>query len=424
MEETVMDSGRTTKTAALAVLVWPLLADALTAAPFTQTLISVEQNVAIPSWEVAGATVTPGCPHAWSVRKLTLHGGKQEGVDLVVVDNGALRFTVVPTRGMGILHVMAGDVRLGWDSPVREVVHPKFMNLHHRGGLGWLEGFNEWLCRCGLEFAGHPGTDSFVTNTGDEATMDLTLHGRIANLPAQEVTVVVDRTPPYRIRICGRVDEKLFFGPKLELHTEISTVPGSTALRITDVVSNVGGQAQEFQLIYHTNYGQPLLEAGSSFVAPVERITPFNARAAEGIGTYFRFEGPTPGFIEQVYCLRLRAGENGRTIAMLANEAMDRAVSITYNPEALPCFTLWKNTTSEKEGYVTGLEPGTSYSYNRRIERKQGRVPKLEPGASRTVTLDVAVHAGKDQVQTVLGRIAAIQGTQTPVIDTSPPEVD
>src|SRR5262249_50030798 len=155
--------------------------------------------------------------------------------DVIVVDNGKLRFTVIPTRGMGILAVTMGDFRLGWDSPVKEVVHPQFINLQARGGLGWLDGVNEWLCRCGLESNGSPGPDKFINNVGDEATMELTLHGKIANLPAQEVEVVVDREAPFRMRIRGRVDERMFYGPKLELQTEISTEPGASTLRVADV---------------------------------------------------------------------------------------------------------------------------------------------------------------------------------------------
>ena len=167
-----------------------------------------------------------------------------------------------------ILSVTAGDVRLGWDSPVKEIVHPQFINLQSRGGLGWLDGFNEWLCRCGLESNGHPGTDKFINNVGDEATMELTLHGKIANLPAQEVEVIVDREPPYRIHLRGKVDERMFYGPKLELQTEISTEPGTSTFRVADVITNHGAQPQEFEILYHTNYGRPLLEAGSTFVAP------------------------------------------------------------------------------------------------------------------------------------------------------------
>ncbi len=390
------------------------------AEPFRQVLTSTRRNVDIQTWEVSSRDVTPACPTPWSVRKYALHGGKQEGVALVVVDNGKLQFTVIPTRGMGVLSVTMGDVRLGWDSPVKDVVHPQFVNLESRGGLGWLDGFNEWMCRCGLEFMGHPGPDKFITNVGDEATMMLTLHGKIANLPAQEVEVVVDRQPPYRIRVRGRVDERMFFGPKLELQTEISTEPGAATLRITDVITNHGGQAQEFQLLYHTNYGKPLLEAGSTFLAPVERLTPFNDTAAKGVATYNQYDAPQPGYIEQVFCMRLLTDRDGRTLVMLRNKARDRAVSLAYATRDLPYFTLWKNTVAEQDGCVTGLEPGTGFPHNRSIERKLGRVPKLAPGASHRVALDVEVLIGKDQVKGAADRIRAIQGDRKPTIDAQP----
>jgi hypothetical protein len=140
-------------------------------------LTSVEENIDVGTWQIDGraTAVAPGVP--WSVRRQRLHGGKQDGVDLVVIDNGRMTITLVPTRGMGILRVVSGDIRLGWDSPVREVVHPKYVNLEARGGLGWLEGFNEWMARCGLEWAGHPGQDRFINNVGEQAEMNLTLHG-------------------------------------------------------------------------------------------------------------------------------------------------------------------------------------------------------------------------------------------------------
>src|SRR5437899_754950 len=95
--------------------------------PSGQTLPSTTRNIHVKSWEATGRQLTPACPVAWSVRKSVLHGGKQEGVDLIVLDNGKLQITVIPTRGLGILSVTMGDVRLGWDSPVKEVVHPQHM---------------------------------------------------------------------------------------------------------------------------------------------------------------------------------------------------------------------------------------------------------------------------------------------------------
>ena len=59
--------------------------------------------------------------------------------------------------------------------------------------------------------------------------MELTLHGKIANIPASEVEVVIDPEPPHRLRVRGRVEERMFYGPKLVLQTEISTIPVPTA---------------------------------------------------------------------------------------------------------------------------------------------------------------------------------------------------
>jgi galactose mutarotase-like enzyme len=394
-------------------------ATSVAAEPFQKTLISVRDNLRVNEATISGNDVTPGKP-GWSVKKRTLHGGKQEGVEVIVVDNGRLQFTVIPTRGMGVLSVTMGDVRLGWDSPVKEVVHPRHINLQSRGGLGWLEGFNEWMVRCGLESNGHPGTDKFINNVGDEATMDLTLHGKIGNIPASEVEVVVDRDPPHRIRIRGRVDERMFYGPKLELQTEISTEPGANTFRIADTITNRGAEAQEFQIIYHANYGRPLLEEAATFLAPVASVTPFNEHAAKDVANYARYAGPTPGFIEQVYCIRPLADKDGRTVIALQNKARDRAVSMSFAVKELPYVSLWKNTNAEGEGYVTGLEPGTNFPNNRRIERKLGRVPKLAPGASHSATIDFAIHVGAEETKRLIERVAAIQGDAKPVLEQQP----
>ena len=96
---------------------------------------------------------------AWSIRKRMLHGGPSEGVEVVEVNNGALSFTILPTRGMGLWKGRYKNLDLGWSSPVIGPVHPKFVELSARGGLGWLTGFDEWLCRCGMAWNGPPGDD-------------------------------------------------------------------------------------------------------------------------------------------------------------------------------------------------------------------------------------------------------------------------
>jgi hypothetical protein len=404
----------------LAVAMLLLSAPTIAAQPYRQKLTSVADNMQLQKYEVTGKSITPDCQVPWSIRKVLLHGGRQEGSELIVVNNGLLEMTLIPTRGMGILSAELGDIRLGWDSPVKEVVHPKFINLQARGGLGWLEGFNEWMVRCGLENNGQAGKDEFINNMGDKAVMDLTLHGKIANIPAQEVEVLVERQAPFRITIRGVVHERMVFGPKLELATAISTVPGSNAFRIQDVVTNRGAQPEEFEMLYHANFGKPLLEEGARFLVPAAQVTPFNANAARDVDRYNQFAGPTAGYIEQVYLFRPLAGKDGKTTIALCNKAGDRAASMSYAIKELPYLTLWKNTSAEADGYVTGLEPGTNYPNNRRVERLAGRVPKLAGGASHSMTLDIAIHKGNGQVEEITRRIADIQGTRQPIIDREP----
>lgn len=388
--------------------------------PFRQTLTSASRNIHLDTWQVMHRDLDLKTSAAWSVQKYTLRGGRQEGVDVIVVNNGRLSFVVIPTRGMSVAKVEMGDIRLGWDSPVKEIVHPQFINLQSRGGLGWLEGFNEWMVRCGLEWAGHPGKDKFINNTGDEAEMDLTLHGKVGNIPASEVEVVIDREAPYRIRIRGRVDERMFYGPKLELWTEISTEPGSNAFRIEDEIKNYGAYDQEFQIIYHANYGPPLLGAGSRFVVAAKEVRPFNAHAAKSLNQFAEYVAPTKGFVEQVYGVIPFADENNRATVMLRNAAGDKGVTMSYRIDQLPYFTLWKNTTAVEEGYVTGLEPGTGFPANRSIERQAGRAPKLKPNETRGFAIDFAILAGKEKVDRAAAVIAGFQSGRQTQFNTQP----
>lgn len=359
----------------------------------------------------------------WSIFKRTLHGGRQQGVELVTIDNGEIQIDIVASRGMGVLEVRRGDTRLGWNSPVKEVVHPASIDLASRGGLGWLEGFNEFVVRCGLEYAGQPGRDKFTDNTGSEAEMDLSLHGRIGNLPASRVEVIVDRDPPHRIRVRGTVHERQFYGPQLELVAEVSTVPGTPVLQIADEVVNHGAYEQEFELIYHSNFGRSLLEEGATVHLPAKTVTPMNGHAAGGIDQYAMYRGPIAGFSEQVYLIEPYANDRQETMALLQDAAGQRGASIRWSTSELPLFTLWKNTAPEAAGYVTGLEPGTNFPFNRMIERKAGRLGKLQPRQSRQFVLTYQLHESTEEVEQVRRAIEAIQGSRKTHLAGEPPEV-
>jgi len=146
-------------------------------------------------------------------------------------------------------------------------------------------------------------------------------------------------------------------------------------------------------------------------------VTPFNAHAAKSVDQFSEYAGPTKGFIEQVYCLRPYTDANNRTVILLENASGTRAVSMAFSIEQLPYITLWKNTNAKEEGYVTGLEPGTGFPYNRRVERQFGRVPKLKPGQTREFTIDFAIHEGSEKVKHAVDEVARIQAGRKTHVD-------
>jgi len=343
----------------------------------------------------------------WQVRSYVLHGGLQEGVEVVDICNGKLSFLVLPTRGMGIWKGRYGDVKIGWDSPVKDPVNPAFMNLQDRGGLGWLKGFNEWFVRCGINSMGAPGVDTVLDYSGNKMEVPLTLHGNIANLPARSVSLEITSA---EIILRGEVDETMMFGPPLRLNVEIRTEFGSGKMTITDTVTNLGDNPQEHEMLYHINYGDNLLEKGSKMLAPYKRVAPRDPRSTEGVETYYEYGAPQVGFVEQAYLHELVGKpKTGETMAMLRNASGDKASVLRYTLKDFPFFTLWKNTAGKADGYVTGLEPATNFPNVRRFEREKGRVISLAGGESRTTTISIETLDSKKAVAGAEAEIQALQ---------------
>lgn len=337
-----------------------------------------------------GPDAVQGAPRGWSVTKQTLRGGLSDGVDVIEVQNGEFRFIVIPTRGMGIWEAWQGDFRLGWKSPVQGPVHPKSVHLSDPSGLGWLEGFDELLVRCGLEYNGGP-----EFNPNDSIRYGL--HGKIANTPAHKVSLSVDAQNG-RIAVTGIVDEARLFGNKLRLTSTISTQVGRSEITISDTVTNLSGEPGELELIYHTNFGVPLLGPGARIMLPAVRVAAYDRTSLQQIGQWDQYGPETPGAKEACYFVELAAATDGATMAVLRNAAGDRGICYKFNKQQLPYFTLWKNLQAVADGYATGLEPGTNLPNAKSFEKKQGRVIVLAPGESRHFQLMLEVLTNRDAV--------------------------
>jgi hypothetical protein len=348
----------------------------------------------------------------YSVAKRRLQTGLSQGVDVIEVQNGLFRFVVVPTRGMGIWKAGLGGLDLGWKSPVKGPAHPAFVHLNEPSGIGWLDGFDELVVRCGLESNGAPEFDQ-------SGRLRWPLHGKIANVPAHRVEVTIDGDSG-EIAVSGEVDESRLFGNKLRLATTISTRVGRPGLTIVDRVTNLSAQQSELELLYHVNFGVPLLDPGSKAVLPVRRVAPRDAAAMADLPAWDVYRPQTPGLPEACFFFDLAADAQGRTQTLLRNAAGTRGVSLRFNKQQLPCFALWKNPLAAADGYVTGLEPAINYPNVKSFEKKMGRVAMLGPGESRTFEIEMEAHADAGSVRAAEAAVAKLQQGATPEVMSRP----
>jgi len=377
----------------------------------TWTLTDVDSDVYVEEMEISPDNAELA-DTGLSIKKRRLRGGLRDGVDVVEVDNGAFRFTVVPTRGMGVWKAAMGDIELGWQSPVRGPVHPAFVPVAEASGLGWLDGFDEMLVRCGLESNGAP-------EFNDDGTVRYALHGKIANIPAQKVEVAVDGESG-QIAVVGVVDETRLFFNKLRMTSVYKTTVGQPGMTVTDTITNVSAEPSELELLYHTNFGVPLLDPGSRAVLPVKRIAPRDAEAVGNLAEWDTYGPETPGSAEAVFFFDLAADADGQTRALLRNAAGNRGVTLRFNKTQLPCFTLWKSRQAAIDGYVTGLEPAINFPNARSFEKEKGRVAVLEPGESRIFEITMEVHADAAGVAAAEAAVAEIQKGVEPEIRQQP----
>ena len=149
-------------------------------------------------------------------------------------------------------------------------------------------------------------------------------------------------------------------------------------MHVTDEVQNLSSEATDFELLYHINFGVPLLAPGAKLVAPAVDVVPRDPHSATDIARWNEYGPEQPGLAEFVHFFRLAAREDGRTGVLLRHGRRSRA-SLRFNVNQLPCFTLWKCQQPAQDGYVTGLEPGTNFpnvrSFEERRDARQGSHP-------------------------------------------------
>ena len=314
--------------------------------------------------------------------------GKAKGISTLRVRTAhGLELWVVPDRGMDIYEASFQGKSLCWHSPTG-MVHPSFYTNH---GTEWLKTFaGGLLTTCGLTTVGVPSNDN-----GES----LGLHGSISNTPAENVSWSENWEGDDCIfTVSGKVREVFVHGPNLLLERTISTSLNSASFVINDLVENQGFQDSPLMILYHFNFGFPLLTPKSQIYAPSKKAEPVDEISSHSLGEWNSFGAPHMGQGERVYFHEMEKDSAGRVSVVLVSDRDNPCfgICLSYDATSLPQFIEWKMTGTNH--FVLGLEPANCLILGRDKERQRGTLQLLAPGERRESQLEFRVLDSATQV--------------------------
>lgn len=318
------------------------------------------------------------------LQRCRLSDGKAEGVERVQVRTGAgLTYEVNISRGMDIGLAEYCGAPLTWLSP-NGIVNPAYWN---RGSTDWLQtAAGGLLMTCGLTQVGTP------CNDGQER---LPLHGDAHQLPAELLRCEGEwQNDEYEMTLKGRIRQSRIFGENLTLTRILRSKIGKNRIEIHDIVENCGFSETPFMLLYHFNFGFPLMTDETEIHFPSRKIV---ARDKDVLIVDFdHWSEPQKNFSERVYYHEDLITEDGTASAVIhqsffpvGNETRPLTVRLAWRIENLPRLVQWK---MPGEGtYVLGIEPANCHVEGRVAERNRGTLQTLRSGEIRQfdLTLDI-----------------------------------
>lgn len=312
--------------------------------------------------QVAGATL------------FTYGEGKAAGTRAVEVKTGSgLRFVISPDRGMDITYAEYKGIPLSYISKTG-VVSP----VHYDEG-DWLRSFTAGLLTtCGLTYMGAPCVDEGVS---------LGLHGRVANIPAADLSIQQEWVgEDYVISVSGKVRESTVFGENLVLTRTITAKLGESCFSFQDKVENEGFATTPLMMLYHMNFGYPLVSAATRLETNCTGLRPRDEVAAPGLNETTVFSDPVPGYAEQCFF----RDADGASYAALINPSLGVSARIDFDGSQLPYLVEWKQMG--EQDYVVGLEPGTNTPEGRAYARANNQLQFLAPGDVKVHNLTVSIE--------------------------------
>ncbi len=311
------------------------------------------------------------------VRDVILNDGPDRGVRAFELRNGRnLELTMLADRGLDVASLRYRGINVGLNNKVG--LRSPYLYVED-GGSGFLKQFHGgMMSTCGITYAGAAGVDE---------GKPLGLHGPLNNTPASQANAWVDYEGDERVlKVGGLVHEAEVFGTDMVMRRDFTVESERDVLRIHDTVTNQSFETQPVMLIYHINFGYPMLDAGAKCYFSAGAIAARTEFAEQGMANYFEMEEPGCGRDEQCY-YHTQWPEDGEAFAMLHNEKLGVAAIVRFDAKVLPLMCQWKCMRASE--YALGLEPTTSGVVNRSEARALGNLTYLEAGESREYNISI-----------------------------------
>jgi hypothetical protein len=291
------------------------------------------------------------------------------------LSNANVELTVLVGGGhVADFRLYDSPVNVLWESPWPTIEPQMFSSLEHAALYG--DGpVGRFLCG----YTGHAlALGYFGMPSSEEAQHGLPLHGEAANAEWEIVSAVTDHDSA----TLGMEVTLPFY--RLHFQREIYLPRDAFTACITETVTNLSGDAVEFQWVQHSAFGEPFFQNGEAtlFVSGTRGVTwPAGYEGHELLAGDVEFQWPyapsidgTPINLSQPFVrdgtgfLAALLLDRGREDAFVAvhNRRHQLVAGYSFNPALFPWVVLWEENRARgyapwnKRTRARGVEFGTS----------------------------------------------------------------
>jgi len=315
-----------------------------------------------------------------SVRPVTYSDGRAEDLRMIMLTSGYLEAAFMASKCLDPAWIRWRGLNLGF-LPKQGLMGRDACDVDGARAIRTIMPGSMFTC----------GLDNIHGSQIIDGT-DYPTHGTIRTTPAEKIcTDAFFDGDDYRLKISGEMREGALFGDNLVLRRQIDTALGDKGFVISDTVENQAFAPAPVSILYHCNFGYPLLEEGCRLIIPSVECTPRDDEARAGLDEIYTMCAPIDNAPEQVFIHRMAADENGDTFAALVNDRLGIGLKISWNTSALPLLTQWKSPASGD--YALAVEP-TNTDFGGR--RTAGDI--LDPLETKSFWIGFTVLDGADDI--------------------------